>query len=65
MSRLVHLLTSNIGRKLLMGASGLLLLAFLLVHVSGNLLVFAGRERFNDYSHKLTSNPLIYIAEIG
>ena len=65
MSRLVRLLTSTIGRKMLMGASGLLLFAFLLVHVSGNLLLFAGREPFNDYSHKLISNPLIYVAEIG
>lgn len=65
MSRLVRLLTSTIGRKILMGASGLLLLAFLVVHVSGNLILFAGREPFNEYSHKLISNPLIYVAEIG
>jgi len=63
--RLVRLLTSDIGRKLLMGASGLLLLAFLVVHVSGNLILFAGREPFNAYSHKLITNPLIYLAEIG
>jgi len=63
MSSLVRFLTSSIGRKLLMGASGLLLLAFLVVHLSGNLLVFAGRERFNDYSHQLLENPLIYVAE--
>ncbi len=65
MSSVVRLLTSNLGRKALMGASGLLLLAFLVVHVSGNLILFAGREPFNDYSHKLGSNPLIYLAEIG
>jgi len=64
-AKLVRLLTSNIGRKILMGASGLLLLAFLVVHVSGNLILFAGREPFNEYSHKLISNPLIYVAEIG
>ena len=65
MSRLIRLLTSTIGRKMLMGASGLLLLVFLVVHLSGNLLLFAGREPFNDYSHKLISNPLIYLAEIA
>jgi succinate dehydrogenase / fumarate reductase cytochrome b subunit len=65
MSRLVRLLSSNLGRKMLMGASGLLLLAFLVVHVIGNLILFAGREPFNEYSHKLISNPLIYVAELG
>lgn len=48
-----------------MGASGLLLLAFLAVHVAGNLTLFAGPDVFNGYSHHLTSNPLIYVAELG
>jgi succinate dehydrogenase / fumarate reductase cytochrome b subunit len=65
MSSLVRFLTSTIGRKLLMGASGLLLLAFLVVHLIGNLMVFGGRETFNHYSHTLLQNPLIYVAEIG
>ncbi len=64
-SMLVRLLTSSIGRKMLMGASGLLLLAFLVVHVAGNLVLFAGPDAFNGYSHHLVSNPLIYVAEIG
>ncbi|MCC6763756.1 MAG: succinate dehydrogenase cytochrome b subunit [Deltaproteobacteria bacterium] len=65
MSALVRFLSSSIGRKMLMGASGLLLLAFLLVHVAGNLVLFAGRDVFNGYSHHLVSNPLIYVAELG
>lgn len=65
MSALVRIFSSSIGRKMLMGASGLLLLAFLLVHVGGNLVLFAGRDAFNGYSHHLTSNPLIYVAEVG
>lgn len=65
MSRLGRLLTSSIGRKMLMGASGLLLLAFLVVHVSGNLLLFAGPATFNAYSHGLVTNPLVYVAELG
>jgi len=59
----VRLLTSSIGRKALMGATGLLLLAFLVVHLVGNALVFAGPATFNAYSHKLISNPLVYAAE--
>lgn len=65
MSAIGRFLSSSIGRKTLMGASGLLLLAFLVVHVAGNLTIFAGPDVFNGYSHHLTSNPLIYVAEIG
>lgn len=56
---------TGIAQKMLMGATGLLLLAFLVVHVSGNLVLFAGRDAFNHYSHTLVSNPLIYVAELG
>jgi succinate dehydrogenase / fumarate reductase cytochrome b subunit len=65
MSALFRLLGSTLGRKMLMGASGLLLIGFLVVHVCGNLLLFAGRDTFNGYSEHLTSNPLIYVAELG
>jgi succinate dehydrogenase / fumarate reductase cytochrome b subunit len=61
----VRFLSSSIGRKMLMGASGLLLLAFLVVHVAGNLVLFAGRDAFNGYSHHLITHPLIYVAEVG
>jgi len=56
---------TGIVRKMLMGASGLLLIGFLAVHLSGNFLVFAGRDTFNHYSDTLVSNPLIYVAELG
>ncbi|HWP66720.1 MAG TPA: succinate dehydrogenase cytochrome b subunit [Candidatus Limnocylindria bacterium] len=65
MSPLVRLLTSSIGRKLLMGATGLLLIGFLVVHLSGNLLLFVGPAAFNEYSHALVSNHLIYLAELA
>lgn len=61
----VEFFTSMIGRKVLMAVSGLLLLGFLVVHLIGNLLIFESAEAFNAYSHKLISNPLIYLAEIG
>ena len=65
MSPLVRLLTSSIGRKLLMAATGLLLIGFLVAHLSGNLLIFVGPTAFNEYSHALISSHLIYLAEIG
>ncbi len=56
---------TGIIQKMLMGTTGLLLLGFLIVHVSGNLVLFAGPDAFNAYSHALVTNPLIYVAEIG
>jgi len=57
--------SSSVGTKLLIGLTGLLLFAYLLLHLAGNLLVFAGRDTFNGYSHVLISNPLVIPVEIG
>ncbi len=46
-----------------MGVTGLALIGFLVTHLAGNFLLFAGPKTFNHYSHTLTSNPLIYLAE--
>lgn len=56
---------STIGRKQLMALAGLGLCLFVLTHVIGNFLLFVGPEAYNQYAHKLTSNPLIYLAEAG
>ncbi len=65
MSQLARLLSSSIGRKILMAVTGLALIGFLVAHLVGNLLIFVGADAFNEYSHKLISNPLIYVAEAG
>lgn len=57
--------SSSVGTKLLIGVTGLLLFAYLLLHLAGNLLIFAGRSTFNEYSHTLISNPLTVPVEIG
>jgi succinate dehydrogenase / fumarate reductase cytochrome b subunit len=46
-----------------MGTTGLFLIGFVLTHLAGNFLLFAGEEAFNFYAYKLTSTPLIYVAE--
>jgi len=56
--------SSSVGTKLLIGATGLLLFAYLLLHLAGNLVIFAGQEPFNHYAHVLVSNPLVVPAEI-
>lgn len=44
---------SSVGKKMVMGATGLILVAFVILHMLGNLQFFAGAERFNAYSHLL------------
>jgi succinate dehydrogenase / fumarate reductase cytochrome b subunit len=65
MSSFRRVFSSSVGTKLLIGLTGLLLFAYLLLHLAGNLLVFAGRDTFNQYSHALVSNPLVIPFEIG
>ena len=57
--------SSSIGSKFLIAFTGLSLLVFLVAHLAGNLLFIAGPAAFNEYSHKLVSNPLVYVAELG
>ena|SRR5215203_4178458 len=57
--------SSSIGSKFLIALTGLFLLIFLIGHLAGNLLFIVGPDAFNHYSHNLTSNPLVYVAEIG
>ena len=60
-----HKFSSSIGSKFLIALTGLFLVIFLLGHLAGNLLFLAGPDVFNEYSHRLTSNPLVYVAELG
>jgi succinate dehydrogenase / fumarate reductase, cytochrome b subunit len=62
---LFRVFSSSVGTKLLVGATGLLLVAYMVLHLAGNVLVFLGRDTFNEYSHMLVSNPLIVPIEIG
>ena len=59
------LLGSLITTKLIIGVTGVLLFAYLIIHIAGNLMVFLGRDTYNSYAHFLTSNPLIVPIEIG
>lgn len=65
MSPLRNVFSSSVGTKLLIGATGLLLFLYLILHLAGNLLIFAGQNTFNAYSHSLISNPLTIPVEIA
>ncbi|KAA5536307.1 succinate dehydrogenase cytochrome b subunit [Taibaiella lutea] len=60
-----HAFTSSIGKKLVMGITGVSLIAFLCVHCYVNSLVFINVESFNDAAHFLGTNLLMHIAEVG
>ena len=64
-SRFRRVFSSSVGTKLLMGLTGFLLFVYMLLHLAGNALIFAGQDVFNAYSHTLISNPLIVPIEIG
>jgi succinate dehydrogenase cytochrome b subunit len=64
-SRFHRYFSSSVGTKLLIGVTGLLLFVYLILHLAGNALVFAGQDVFNEYAHALISNPLILPIEFG
>ena len=65
MSTLRRVFSSSVGTKVLVGLTGLALFAYLILHLAGNALIFAGPEVFNEYSHALISNPLLLPLENG
>ena len=57
---------SSIGKKYVMGLSGVALIGFVVAHLAGNLLIFQGSAAYNDYAAKLHSlGPFLWIAEAG
>ncbi len=54
---------STVGKKLVMGLTGLILVGFVVVHMAGNLQLFMGAERFNGYS-KLLKHDVIELTWI-
>ncbi|MDD5425625.1 MAG: succinate dehydrogenase cytochrome b subunit [candidate division Zixibacteria bacterium] len=46
---------ASVGKKVLMAVTGLVAFAYVLGHMLGNLQIFAGRERLNDYAEFLHS----------
>lgn len=55
---------STVGKKAVMAVTGLVWVGYLLLHLSGNLLAFAGREKINAYSAMLNGPAveLLWIA---
>ncbi len=57
---------STIGKKVVMAVTGIMLIGFLLGHVTGNLLVFRGAQALNDYAATLKSlGALLWALRLG
>ena len=53
------------GKKFVMGLTGLFLTSFLVMHLAGNLLLFAGEVKYDEYAEKLHSmGGLLVAAEL-
>lgn len=63
--RLRRLWNSSIGPKIIMGATGVILVGFVLVHLAGNLQIYLGSDPFNTYAQKLKSLPELVWAVRG
>ncbi len=60
MYRLIHLLRTSIGRKLMMALTGLVLLLFILGHLAGNMTIFFGAPILNSYAHWLQHSVMLW-----
>ncbi|MEZ0390984.1 MAG: succinate dehydrogenase cytochrome b subunit [Pseudobdellovibrionaceae bacterium] len=55
---------TSIGKKYLMGFTGLIWAGFVLSHMAGNLLIFIGPDAYNKYGHAIVSGGILIPAEI-
>lgn len=66
MSSLLHFLRSTVFTKIVMAITGLLIIGFLVGHLLGNLLMFAGPEKINGYALGLKNlGPLLWVVRIA
>ena len=66
MSKRFRFYSSSVGQKILVGLTGLFLCSFLVVHLSGNLLLFMndGGTAYNNFSEFMATNFVIRSLEI-
>jgi succinate dehydrogenase cytochrome b subunit len=61
----MRLFSDSIGRKAVMAVTGLLMVLFVVMHLLGNLSIFAGPNGINAYAEKLHSlGPVVWIFRI-
>ena len=73
LARPLALTRTLIGKKVLMAVTGVVLFAFIVVHMLGNLKAFQGAQHFNDYAEGLRAlgapffghGQLLWVLRIG
>ena len=61
---MLNFFRSTVGKKYLMGLTGLIWMGFVLSHMLGNMLILVSPDLYNAYGHAIVSNkPLLYGAE--
>ena len=56
---------TTLGAKYVMALTGFGLVVFVLAHMAGNLLIFAGKDALNGYAHALEERPgLVWAARV-
>ncbi|MBC8211774.1 MAG: succinate dehydrogenase cytochrome b subunit [Gammaproteobacteria bacterium] len=65
MNRLLNLLNTSIGRKLVVAISGIFLLLFVIGHALGNLTIYIGPSALNSYAHWLQQSPMLWLVRLG
>jgi succinate dehydrogenase / fumarate reductase, cytochrome b subunit len=61
-SPLLRFYRSSVGKKLITGITGMLLVAFVLAHMVGNLLLFLGRDAYNAYARLVENLSIAFYA---
>src|SRR4029453_605603 len=61
----MRLFSDSIGRKAVMAITGMLMVLFVVMHLLGNLSIFAGPNGINAYAEKLHApGPVVWIFRI-
>ncbi|MBL7557789.1 MAG: succinate dehydrogenase cytochrome b subunit [Bdellovibrionaceae bacterium] len=63
---MVSFIQSTVGKKYLMGLSGLIWAGFIFGHMAGNMTILVSPDMYNAYGHAIVSNKiLLYGTEIA
>ncbi len=61
----MRLLSDSIGRKAVMAVTGLMMVLFVVMHLLGNMTIFAGANGINTYAEKLHAlGPLVWVTRV-
>jgi succinate dehydrogenase / fumarate reductase, cytochrome b subunit len=63
---LTPMLSSTVGRKIVVAVTGTALTGFVIAHMAGNLHIFQGRDALNSYAHMLKElGPILWAMRLG